>query len=441
MFSFFNKFKNQSDEELLKNSRSENYAQIKSKSEKINLLQEVENRNAEAQGRPPCKVVPLDKKYELGCFGEYSEDKNTISVNMRDDINPYEMLDTIYHEGEHAFQTHCVECRRAGKPMPEGALPKETLDMCEVESFYTTKDNLHLGSGDMYLDKSAPLIGQYYNYKATVDYRMCTSEIDSNTYAANKVMQNRELWKGDSAYVNYLESRIDECSAFDKKINNGTMRYTQENAVNESYARGDLSNQRRWDMIDNTVYTKGDQPAVKSFKETQTAIQDEYYRAKHQVEAEKAAAMSEKFAIGNKSMAANTSKPVGIADELTERTIARGAVEAPESKGKVVTAEDELASRDLRSGEDNSAYDFEAAESELSRFAPADGKSESYENKESTLASFDARGREDGEGTDSTSGHGEENGVGNASSDGEHNVSDNGEGSTSNGTSNGNTPW
>lgn len=441
MFSFFNKFKNQSDEELLKNFRSENYAQIKSKSEKINLLQEVENRNAKEQGRPPCKVVPLDKKYELGCFGEYSEDKNTISVNMRDDINPYEMLDTVYHEGEHAFQTHCVECRRAGKPMPEGALPKETLDMCEVESFYTTKDNLHRGSGDMYLDKSSPLIGQYYNYNATVDYRMCTSEIDSNTYAVGKVMQNRELWKGDPAYVNYLDSRIKECSAFDEKINNGTMRYTQENAVNESYARGDLSNQRRWDMIDNTVYTKGDQPAVKSFKETQTAIQDEYYRAKHQVEAEKAAAMSEKFAIGNKSMAANTSKPDGIADELTEKTLARGTGEAPESKGKVTSLEDELASRDLRSGEDGFAYDSKAAESELSRFSPKQEDHGADKNAESELASFDARGRESGEGADSSSGHVEESGVGNASSAGEDKGSGNGEESTSNGTSNGNTPW
>lgn len=439
MYNFYDKYENQSKNELLSNFRSENYAKIETNEEKLALLQALENRTAEEQGRPACFIYELYDD-DLGTYGQYNDVTNSIGVNLDKHIGSYDMLDTVYHEGEHAFQTYCVSCRRAGLPMPDRELPKETLDMCEVESFRVTEENVKGGFiRELFNIEDYP-VGSFYNYDKTIDYNACLCELDSETVAANRIMENRDIWKGDAAYLDYLEKYEARFDSTIGVIDEKDVCKMQKNAINESYKRGDISSFRRDDMLKNTVKPKAEQPAIKSYQDTKDALSEERYRVYLENMAEKRVAESEKLMLEAEAPA-RSGEFKSIADELTERTIARGAVEAPESKGKVVTAEDELASRDLRSGEDNSAYDFEAAESELSRFAPADGKSESYENKESALASFDARGRESGEGTDSISGHGEENGVGNASSDGEHNVSGNGEGSTSNGTSNGNTPW
>ena len=134
MFDFANKkqYASATDKELLTNFRSENWDKLNN-NKRIAVLQEVENRNAASQGRTPCTVRSTDSKSEYGC---YYPSSNRIEVNVNDYIknangerisnNSYQVLDTIYHEGEHAHQTNCVN-NQIGPPR---GLPQTTRDMC-----------------------------------------------------------------------------------------------------------------------------------------------------------------------------------------------------------------------------------------------------------------------------------------------------------------------
>ena len=173
-----------SNESLLSNFRSDAWQKIQDKDKRIALLQEVENRNAKEQGREPCTVQELDS-LETD-YGVYSGSQRTISVNINDQLisssgvinnSSYEVLDTIYHEGEHAYQDKCVETKTG--------LPKTTIDMCEVENVRG-------------------------NYKGKIPYDHCTCEVDSNNVAVNKVMDSGKLFEGDPKYSEYLEKRSRE---------------------------------------------------------------------------------------------------------------------------------------------------------------------------------------------------------------------------------------
>ena len=78
-------------------------------SERLNILQKAEYEIAEIEHREPCPIIAEvlpDKQY-----GFYSPDSKTITVNERylcdTDFNGYrETLDTLIHEGRHAYQDY-----------------------------------------------------------------------------------------------------------------------------------------------------------------------------------------------------------------------------------------------------------------------------------------------------------------------------------------------
>lgn len=71
---------------------------------RLDYLQQLENQEAEQQGREPCEIVSKN----LGAYeyGSYYPDNNCIELN--DDLlaasSPNECLNTYFHESRHAYQ-------------------------------------------------------------------------------------------------------------------------------------------------------------------------------------------------------------------------------------------------------------------------------------------------------------------------------------------------
>lgn len=83
-------------------------------SERVEVLQQVENVAAEIAHRPACEVRGLC--LDEGVFGYYNPKDNSITVNttyLKGDFEWYkESLNTIIHEGRHAYQQYNIDCRQ-----------------------------------------------------------------------------------------------------------------------------------------------------------------------------------------------------------------------------------------------------------------------------------------------------------------------------------------
>lgn len=82
--------------------------------ERINAMQNVENSVAEIAHRPPCEVK--GESLSSGHLGYYNPNDNTITLNTNYLDGNYESyketLDTIIHEGRHAYQHYNVDQRQ-----------------------------------------------------------------------------------------------------------------------------------------------------------------------------------------------------------------------------------------------------------------------------------------------------------------------------------------
>lgn len=262
------KFQTISDKELLGYFRSENWTKLDN-NKRLALVQEVENRNAVKQGRMPCRVIQSDST----SYGGYASYLNDIELHVEDSFtnsqgkqiknSSYEVLDTIYHEGEHAHQDNCVK----NKINPPQGLPKETRDMCEIENLRVTKSNIHKGS-------MQGRVGEFYNYRKNIDYSKCTCEIDSNTTAVKKIMENGDVFRGDKGYDDYLEERQ---RAMDKysKTDIDEVRRQQSAAVDEALDREDIDASRYEDIKMNDIWNNKTQPVFEDVSQTQEIIQQE----------------------------------------------------------------------------------------------------------------------------------------------------------------------
>jgi hypothetical protein len=77
--------------------------------QRLEVLREVESRMAEIQGRPPVevKVEPM----EPGVYGGYNREDGIVRISQEHlrSNKPEEVLDTVVHEGRHAYQHYAVE--------------------------------------------------------------------------------------------------------------------------------------------------------------------------------------------------------------------------------------------------------------------------------------------------------------------------------------------
>ena len=84
-----------------------------STAERLNTLKKIEKGISEIAHRPECEIKL--KSLGSGHYGYYDPVKKTITINsnyLKDDFESYKScLDTIIHEGRHAYQDYNLTCK------------------------------------------------------------------------------------------------------------------------------------------------------------------------------------------------------------------------------------------------------------------------------------------------------------------------------------------
>ena len=250
MFRAFAKKPNYSkatDEALLSNFRTENWNSL-DKTRKVAVLQEVENRNAKEQNRTACDVYSNEK---MDAYGRYSGKCDKIEINLRQgqDNSSYNILDTIYHEGQHAHQKNCV---KNNIDSPEG-LPKQTRDMCEMEfNRYTHPVGVTENGKNKTIQKDV------------IDYSNRVCEIDGNNAAAEKMMKQHELFYDDKNYAKYLNDKKQELQAKSSNMNVEQRKRQQNGAVEIALNRKDIDTSRYEELKTQIHLSKEPEPVLKN---------------------------------------------------------------------------------------------------------------------------------------------------------------------------------
>ena len=234
-----NDFSDYSDEELLEQFKSENWNSM-SASDRIHLLQQMENRNAALQGREPAYIAP---EWRPEYYGAYNDQSNVIFVDV-ESYSSYEALDTYIHESNHALQYHCIETGEK--------YDAHTLTMMRAEC---ARDD-H---------------GILYNYATkSPAYDMQCSELDSNNVAAAFLASHADLYGDDPEYRKYIEQRNSHFTEVNEAMQSSPTyrKGLQRDQIYQAYCRGDISEQDAASAFENLKDGNGidDNTAQQSFQ-------------------------------------------------------------------------------------------------------------------------------------------------------------------------------
>lgn len=222
-------YSNLLEKELLDSFKSENWAEL-NEEQRIAIVQELENRNADTQGREPAAVISMDDGY---CYGQYDDSSGQISIDVMN-FSSYETLDTYVHESNHAYQTYCIQ---TGHEYDE-----QTLSMMQAE---------------MARDER----GFLYNYATgSPEYDMQCDELDSNNKAAVFLVSQKERYQNDPEYCAYIKERAEHFEYVNNSLHQDReQRIAMQNRqAHLAYARGDVSEEQYHILsqnINNEQYT------------------------------------------------------------------------------------------------------------------------------------------------------------------------------------------
>ena len=240
-----------SQNELLDKFKTENWSKMTT-DERINTLQELENRYALEQNRPVARVE-AETVRSLG--GSYSNFSNVIRVNVTDlpNNNSFEQLDSYYHESRHASQ---YQAMKTGK-----GIDQTTRNMCKVE----LDCGNYAGQGD--------------------DYDMQTCEMDSNNTASQKMLEHSERYKGDANYRTYLKSREEHFENVNKLCESKReYRFERhEKLIKRSQERGTLD-KKELAQLESHIEKKEIEPVVKQSAELEKKLHAQNLELENNVE-------------------------------------------------------------------------------------------------------------------------------------------------------------
>lgn len=208
-------FSSMSKDELLDQFKSENWSELYDE-DRIAIFQEIENRNAEQQGREPAQVVGTDSGSYYGC---YNGKNNRMEIDVSNGSS-FEALDTYVHESNHAYQEYCIA---NGINSDDHALGMMEVEMARNEQ------------------------GYLYNYESDGlknDMQCC--ELDSNNKAAAALLAEQERFKNDPDYKQYIADREKHFSEVNAGLENraDSRMIMQSNQVYKSYVMGDISEEQ-----------------------------------------------------------------------------------------------------------------------------------------------------------------------------------------------------
>ncbi len=154
--------------------RSENWNELSSK-EKIQLLQSFGNNRSDEIGLLNIPTIVEETRHN-DVYGIHYYSTNTITVNLDNCSNPYQAMDTVVHEINHAYQHQCIS---TGQGYSEGE-----------------RALMHAQIGPAYCD-------------AGPGYDVQTLELDSNNVAAKYVIENCSDMKDDPMFYSYVADRVE----------------------------------------------------------------------------------------------------------------------------------------------------------------------------------------------------------------------------------------
>lgn len=186
--------------------------------ERLNHLQSLENDMAAEQGRKARKVTPK----QCDCCGSYDwENPNKLYINQsylesRVPGEQYDAMDTVIHEGRHAYQHDCIEGKIKNPP--------ESQDTISTWS------------------KNRP--DEIYNTDDFSRYRFQPIEADANDYANDKMASYKDKFDKDFNYKSYMDSinaakqdDIDKAAKrLDTKPDEKEIKNKISNEINNDYA-------------------------------------------------------------------------------------------------------------------------------------------------------------------------------------------------------------
>lgn len=159
--------------------------------ERREALQYLENQMALEQGRSPREVYVNDTLGKGQC-GYYSpNDPTRIHIN-RDHLqsskkgSQYDAMNTVIHEGRHAYQDDCIQGRLRNENLKEVELWKKNYDK------------------DVYNEPGNTI-------KERLNYRYQPIEEDANNFTQNKMESFSDRFSSDRNYSKYMknEAKID----------------------------------------------------------------------------------------------------------------------------------------------------------------------------------------------------------------------------------------
>ncbi len=209
----FRPYSDYSDDELLDQFHSDNWGKLDDVSREM-ICQEVENRNAAANGRDPAIVTFYDGPRSK--YGSYNDIGNLIQINREHFDNPYETLDSLIHEGRHGYQSEYAD------------------DPSKYDSF--TGDLIQAGNAR---DEN----GKLYNYDSGKNYDMQCDEMDSNSTASEFLMGQADRYRDDPKYLEYLNDRVKHFDKVNGALNEhgADRRSFLANQAQNAYDHGDLT--------------------------------------------------------------------------------------------------------------------------------------------------------------------------------------------------------
>lgn len=191
--------------------RSDQWAAL-SDQDKQEQLQALENEMAANQGREARDVVISSEYSNGGCYQSDGEGGGTIYISENDfDSNGYECMDTVYHEGRHAYQDDVVHDRIENSETPE------------TKQAWAHNDQ----RGDYITARDASEQGRY------CDYYYQPQEADAYGFAQDKMDSCSEQFRDDPQYQEYVTNR-DYTKAIAEENGKDTYGVDNEQAVKDS---------------------------------------------------------------------------------------------------------------------------------------------------------------------------------------------------------------
>lgn len=242
-----NPYLGKSKDELLDMYTPEVWDQLDN-SEKLNLLAATGEVYSAEHGidNPPV----FEEETDATLCGGYTGCTNTVSVNLEVCDNPYEALDTVAHEVNHAYQKQSIEKGNGTYSEKERALMK--AERAAYRSWGPAYDRQSL-------------------------------EQDSNNAGAKYVLESKDKFKSKAAFQDYLRSREEYFSqvAADYMSNYREHCASEMKQVEDAYARGLISMDERDQAISCIVDQEN------SVKEEMLNMQEEIQAAHYETALDK----------------------------------------------------------------------------------------------------------------------------------------------------------